>query len=377
MTSASPAARWRAAFSKPKCWVRLSSPHERTPCTSRRASRTVQSCGPSSARSRARRTSALTKPQSNRALWATNTRPASAASTWSASSANGGASRTMALVMLVMAQIGRRDRPARVDQRVEHDLAPAAVHHHHRDLGDPVAAAGPHPGGLDVHHREGALVEQRRALRLGHQAPAPVGELAHPGVGAEQRDGDPLAHRRPARPAGRAPGGTASRRLAGPGAARCSTRSSSVLSGCADRPDHSGGPPERQRHAAGAAAAPRQLGALDRDHGAVLGVGPVVEGQEVDRRHDPEARGLRARTASPRSGGSSRSCPGRTARKLHAELHCSRSWLVRCCPPANTGSSGSPTSRSAVEEVGHLAHAASPFRRCSTGSRSGPTKYGG
>ena len=87
VTSASPAARCRAGFSKPKCWVRLSSPQERTPFTSRRASRTVQSRGPSSARSRARRTSALTKFQSNRALWATNTRPASAASTWSATSA--------------------------------------------------------------------------------------------------------------------------------------------------------------------------------------------------------------------------------------------------------------------------------------------------
>ena len=55
-------------------------------------------------------------------------------------------------------------------------------------------AAGPHAGGLHVHHGEGAFVQQRRALRLGHQAPAPVGELAHPRVGAEQGDGDALAH---------------------------------------------------------------------------------------------------------------------------------------------------------------------------------------
>jgi hypothetical protein len=38
-------------------------------------------------------------------LWATKIRPESAASTWSASSPNTGASRTMSLVMLVMAQI--------------------------------------------------------------------------------------------------------------------------------------------------------------------------------------------------------------------------------------------------------------------------------
>ena len=48
-----------------------------------------------------------------------------------------------------------------------------AVDHHHRDLGDPVVAGGAHAGGLDVHHREGAFLEQRRALRLAASAQRP------------------------------------------------------------------------------------------------------------------------------------------------------------------------------------------------------------
>ena len=86
------------------------------------------------------------------------------------------------------------------------------------------------------------------------------------------------------------------------------TRSTRVLSGWATQRRSRRRPAERQRHAARAAAAAGQLGALDRDHGAVLGLAPVVEGEEVDRGDQPEARAPPARRASRRCAGSSRSC---------------------------------------------------------------------
>ena len=89
----------------------------------------------------------------------------------------------------------RGDRAAGIDQRVDHDFAPVAVHHDHRDLGDPVARARPHAGGFHVDDREGAIVQHGGALRLGDQAPAAIDELAHPGVRSQQRDGDPVADR--------------------------------------------------------------------------------------------------------------------------------------------------------------------------------------
>src|SRR5688572_4354099 len=105
VTIASPAARWRAGFSKAKCRERLSRPQERTFRTSRRARRTVQSRAPSSSMSRARRTSAVTKLQSKRALCATKTRPLRADITWSAISSKRGAPRTMSSVMLVIREM--------------------------------------------------------------------------------------------------------------------------------------------------------------------------------------------------------------------------------------------------------------------------------
>ena len=164
------------------------------PCTSRRASRTVQRRGPSSTRSRERCSSAVTKFQSKRALWATKMRPESAASTWSASSPNAGAWRTISLVMLVMAQIaGGIGRPGLISVSSTTSRRPpwttTTAISVIRSL--PIGA---HPRGLDVHHREAALVQQRRALRLRHQSPPSIGELPHPGIGAEQRDRHPLAH---------------------------------------------------------------------------------------------------------------------------------------------------------------------------------------
>ena len=145
---------------------------------------------------------------------------------------SGGASRTMSLVMLVMAQMtGGIGRPGLTSDSNTTSRRPPCTTTTAISVIRSLPA-GPHPGGLDVHHREGALVEQRRALRLGHQPPAAVGELADPRIGAEQRDRDPLAHRRRRARRARARRGRAStagwraRR-----AARTSTRSSSVLSG--------------------------------------------------------------------------------------------------------------------------------------------------
>ena len=197
----------------------------------------------------------------------------------------------MALVMLVMAQIaGGIGRPGLTSESTTTSRRPRCT----TTTAISVMRSPPprpHARRLDVHHREGAVVEQRRALRLRYQAPAPIGELADAGVGAEQRDGDPLAHRvrRPGQanhPLAQRPGRSRAH-LSGP---RAPGRAACFPDG--PRAPSQRGPPERQRHAARSAAAPGQLGALDRDDGAVLGVGPVVEGQEVDGGDDPEARRL-------------------------------------------------------------------------------------
>ena len=52
-----------------------------------------------------------------------------------------------------------------------------------------------HPGGLDVHHREAALgPSSGEPCASATSSPPSVGELPHPGIGAEQRDRHPLAH---------------------------------------------------------------------------------------------------------------------------------------------------------------------------------------
>ena len=117
-----------------------------------------------------------------------------------------------------------------------------------------------------------------------------------------------------------------------------------------------GRPPERQRHAARPAAAPRQLRALDRDHGAVLGLAPVVEGQEVDRGDHAEARRPPARTAWRRCGGSSRSCPGAPPGSCRPSSTAPAPGGCGWSPPAKTGSSGRPSSSARGEEVRHLPH---------------------
>ncbi len=153
---------------------------------------------------------------------------------------SGARARTISSVMWVMALMARRNRPLRVDQRIEDVLPPVAVDHHHGDLGDPVAPDGAHAGRLHVHHGKGTLIEQRRALCLGHESPASVGQLAH---SRDRRRAAPprSAHRSGRRrPGGRAPRGRAGRRCGGPPRSMPSTRSSRVLSGCGRSADHSG-----------------------------------------------------------------------------------------------------------------------------------------
>ena len=53
-----------------------------------------------------------------------------------------------------------------------------------RDLGCDVRA-----GRFDVHHSEGAVVQQRRSLRLRNQSPVSIGKPPDPGIRAEERDG--------------------------------------------------------------------------------------------------------------------------------------------------------------------------------------------
>src|SRR5215213_965014 len=52
-----------------------------------------------------------------------------------------------------------------------------------------------------------------------------------------------------------------------------------------------GFPPERERHTAGPAATSRQLAAFNGDHGTVLGLRPVIEGEKISGRNDAESRG--------------------------------------------------------------------------------------
>ena len=207
------------------------------PFTSRRASRTVHSRGPSSARSRARRTSALTKFQSNRALWATKIRPARTSTTRSQTSAKVGAARTISSVMLVMARIaGGIGRPgftrdSNTTSRRPPQTTTTAISVI-RSL--PTRA---HARRLHVHHREGALLQQRRALRLGHQAPATVREPADARVGIPAAR--PRSGRRSRRGASLRP--RTSRQsmvdaLRARPERRRGTRSTSVLLGCAESP---------------------------------------------------------------------------------------------------------------------------------------------
>lgn len=154
----------------------------------------MQSDGPDRPSARARRTSAVRNPQSKRALWATKARPASAAimATWS----KVGTEATIRSVMPVSPLNARGNGHARIDQRLEHQLPPGAVHHHHGDVGEGMRwPAGPHAGGLHVDHGEAALLHQRRALHLRDERPAAIIELAHPGVGGEERHRQPLRHR--------------------------------------------------------------------------------------------------------------------------------------------------------------------------------------
>ena len=120
-----------------------------------------------------------------------------------------------------------------------------------------------------------------------------------------------------------------------------------------------------------------QLRALERDHRA-LALGdrssPVRNDVPRDRREIPCAA---ARAASPRCAGTTGSTPGRIATKLQPDAHCSRSCSVRRSPPQKTGSSGMPHAASAAKMFGRSWIVVSPFRQCSTGSRSGPMKCGG
>ena len=196
VTSASPAARCRAGFSKPKWRVRLSSPHERTPRTSRRASLTVQSRGPSSTHvARPPELGAHEGPVEPRVV--RHEHPAAERGEHGVGQiGEAGGAPHHRFADAGEARDQGRNRPLGIDQRVEDDLTPRAVHHGDRDLGDPVPAPRAHPGGLDVHHGERAFLDQRRAARLRHQRPTAVGQLAHPRIRGQQRDREPLGHGR-------------------------------------------------------------------------------------------------------------------------------------------------------------------------------------
>ena len=119
VTSASPAARCRAGFSKPKCCVRLSSPQERHALHQPARQPHGAELGAVERQVARPPHSALTKPQSNRALWATNTRPASAASDLVRHLGEG-----RRVPDHLVGDVGdgadrRRDRAPRVDQRLE------------------------------------------------------------------------------------------------------------------------------------------------------------------------------------------------------------------------------------------------------------------
>src|SRR6267143_514608 len=98
-------------------------------------------------------------------------------------------------------------------------------------------------------------------------------------------------------------------------------------------------PAERQGHAPGTAAAADQLAPIHRDHGAITVIQPLLSRQQVHGRHRPE--------------------PGML------EL------------PQNTGSSGWSTACMAAKKLGISLTPLDFLRRCSTASRSGPTKCGG
>jgi hypothetical protein len=88
-----------------------------------------------------------------------------------------------------------RNRPTRVDQGIEHQLPSTPLHHDDRNLGDPIIVARPHARGLHVDHREGAFIEQRRALCRRDQCPSAVSLLPHARIRTKQCDGEPFGHR--------------------------------------------------------------------------------------------------------------------------------------------------------------------------------------
>ena len=56
----------------------------------------------------------------------------------------------------------RSDGTFWIHQRVEHRLDPLTLHDHHGDFGNPVVVTRARPGGFDIDHRKGTLLEQRR-----------------------------------------------------------------------------------------------------------------------------------------------------------------------------------------------------------------------
>ena len=102
--------------------------------------------------------------------------------------------------MLVMARIaGGIGRPGLTSDSNTTSRR-AAADHHHRDLGDPVAAERAHARRLHVHHREGALLRAAGILAPPAPGPSAVRDPADARIRSQQRHRDPVADhdRRPA-----------------------------------------------------------------------------------------------------------------------------------------------------------------------------------
>ena len=131
----------------------------------------------------------------------------------------------------------RGNRATRIDQRVEDQLGPVA--RAPRTTASSVTRSSPEarvPGGLDVHHRERAVDQQRRPLRAAGQRPAAVAELPHARVGAEEGHREAGGHRGRRRGEPQHVAGEDHRRRPGPPARSASARSASVEVGWAESP---------------------------------------------------------------------------------------------------------------------------------------------
>ena len=273
-----------------------------------------------------------------------------------------GPSRTISSVMLVMAQMpGGIGRPGLTSESNDH-LAPPAVHHDHRDLGDPVAARrrasrwSPRP-------------PRRRRSRRAAASPAPP----PPAPSARRPVAAPADRRRAARspparrPASGAPGSPSTwwqRVEAAPAPPRVARATRSTRCARTDAPRRrSQRPPVA---AAASCSGARRRRAPARCPSIVITVRCLASLQSSKARkltdgHHPEAGPLQlAQRRVVAAVAHDRARPHREEVARRAPLL----PLLRWCGGRrrrSTGSSGSPTSRSAVKKSGISRTPASPL----------------